>query len=81
MSNNQSQTPTGVLDKNDRNKIKTKNENSNNNKGYNKSNKIYGGNLVTSSSSDTSSQKFECGEPSIGVVLGLCLENFRRKHP
>ena len=48
MSNDQAQTPTGRLDKNDRNKSKTKNENkknenNNNDKGYNKDKTIWGG--------------------------------------
>ena len=43
MSNDQDQTPMGGSDKNDRNKRKTRNESSNNDKGYNKSNNRYGG--------------------------------------
>ena len=42
MINDQYQTPTKGLDKNDQNKSKIKNENNNNDKCYNKSNNRYG---------------------------------------
>ena len=81
MSNDQAQTPAGGSNGNDQNKSKTKNENNKNHKSYNKSNNIYGVNLIMASSSDTSSQKIEGEESSIGVVLGLCVEKLIIKYP
>ena len=58
-----------------------KKDNNKNDKGYNKSIKRCGGNSRTASLSDTSSQKFEREELSIGVLLGLRFENMKIKHP
>ena len=79
MSNEQAQTTTGGLDKNDKKKSKTKNENNNNDKGYKKSNNRYEVNPRTASSSYTSSRNSEGEKPSIGVVLGLFSEKIEKK--
>ena len=80
MRNYQAHTPIWGLDENYPKKIKTRNENNNNDKFCNNSNRKYGGNQRTASLSDTSSQNFEVEERSIGVVLGLRFEKLRRKY-
>ena len=52
-----------------------------NDKGYIRSNNSYGGNSRTASLSNTSSQKFEGEDSSIGVVLGMRLEKVYKKEP